>query len=80
MFSLEGNAETLSSINLRICLLATRRSDELLKPHGKNRVIMAKMTMVLLRKCVILHYKLTSSKAAPSPPSSEFTCSLFVVQ
>lgn len=78
MFSLEGKAETLFSINQRPGLVANRRSDELLGPHGTNRVIMKEITMVLLRKCVTSHYNLKSSKAAPSPSSSSHL--LFVVE
>lgn len=76
MFSFEDKAEILSSVNLRIYLIATRRSDELFGPHGKNRVNMKEITMVLLWKCVTSHYNLQSSKAAPSPSSSAFTCYL----
>lgn len=37
MLFCQGKTETLFSDILRLCLVATRRSDELLRPYGKKK-------------------------------------------
>lgn len=36
MLFLQGKIETLFCVILRLCLVATRRTDELLRPYGKK--------------------------------------------